>query len=1214
MAHASSSSRSSSRHHSSNNNPATSGQGSAQGLGSIYGNLGGRAVESRFSLTDQFASTRSVLDFGFDDSASSIFDAQSIYSVGTERTPSLYGHEVAATALGFAPGQVGAMLDPSAGLGSTTPLARSSSGGQQGSPWQPEEEYLGGAYSTVLEENENEDDTATIGGRDDDDCDSILTDENTPSSTPTRSKRRRRAPSSANVTVLNNGIGRDGVDGSTSSQRSMQHETTTIDELQDPLQLPVPIVSPPTNGQRYSYGATLETLFATMPPPHRTYYDLFCLAREQSPPPNGAQIRAAYYRLFRLLNSSISNGGGGDAGGANLMPAALRPYAVAYFLEIQNAFETLIDPVRRQEYNRYLDDLEDDNPISAYDDDDDDDVDIKSGTGRASSAGNANATEKTDKINTRTAYPLPQTSAFLRKHDFQTTTDLGARYTVPNIRTARVSLPTLLSVSSLDYSLKQTVRVGLPTLRRYTELGLYQLQCRIQHARLFLHDRFGTGGVEGTQGSAKSQNNRTTSARRPLPTPLPIRCGIPIVSLAASTYALSPAAAAAGSVPPIMDRYQPLLPEVLSPSRIAQLVHTRSSGCIVLGYRQEFWTSKAALSKPGNGLSPPPSVVLEIETQVLPRVAVTTRVSQSLAVPLAVRNLERKFLDHQSVSPIDTEIMMQTAEAPLFSTLPSSQLPPRFGLGLSRRMGSNGGKIFMCADSGNNWWPSSSPVSFLFAPLISPMVEVGYSMSPYELGLHTGRPLTGPADRGLKGVDVDMDTFGNVTAGSSDFRGPVQPHGTWTVSAATSGFGSLAAYVRYGRTVFLTPLWRKTPATAATTTRSGRRQHRSPQRAIRVEAELCAADRYLSDGYLAVRALAPVRWWGFRKGWTSNATAGFCSNTPASTTPPKIGLEVALSAGSGNIHFSLYWSRLGQRIKLPFLLLPSPVSDNTTTVITAVKFFAWITVAPIAIMAVREVARSFWHSIARRWTTSRATARAKRRGLTAAAAAAAAQEEVALANSDAAAALIDEDEEERAISRHRAEADELTMILASAVDAQRVLERQLRKSSALTSDDSPESDNGRRDKLIILSAKYGVALADDPDDQNGDLNRGHTRRNSTMNDLGHGRNADNLAVNAMASRNGWAPEYEVADVTAALSALVVTAGCGIDSTDSDHLFIPAGLQKGRLLGFWDPAPSYRLKQRIGRCAPGKKVLHVRYLWNGLERIAEVGDREELRLP
>ncbi|ERS99238.1 hypothetical protein HMPREF1624_04436 [Sporothrix schenckii ATCC 58251] len=1238
--------------------PPATDPGPSTGTGGIYGNLAGRASESRFSLTDQFASTRSVLDFGFDDTASSIFDAQSMLSVGTARAPSVYGYDgydaydgyeaAAAAAAAASVGGVGG-LDPFAELGSMTPTASSTGNGLQGSPWQAEEEYLGGAYSTVLEENEDQDDAATIGGgRSDANSDgNDLTDDNdTPEQTPTKQKKRSRAHSSADVTVIGGG------GGSSSSQKSPPRDAEILDELQDPLRLPVPVLPPAQRGPRSSIAA------ASAPPParipasrvHRSYYDLFCLSREQLPPPNGAQIRAAYFRLFRLLNSTVSNGSASnDPDKANLMPTALRPFAAAYFLEIQNAFETLIDPIRRLEYDRYLDDLEDNRTGDGLDDDDDDDSESEVDDGKS---GKSKMTRSSDKATTAptaptvptAAYPSPQAPAFVRKYDFQTTTDLGARYTVSGAHhRAGQLLPAAPNVASLDYSLTQSVRVGLPALRQYTEASLFQLQCRLQKARRLLHEHYGIGPEPAAQNSFKSRDGRTyyytrrhsstSSAAAAADQPLwPIRCGIPIVSLSASTYSLSTAAAAAGAVLPLGDRFQPLLPEVLGPARIAQLAHTRATGCVVLGYRQEFWSGSALANPPGSAPGPPPpSVVVDVEAEVLPRAAVTVRIAQTLQLPAATHKLERRIFGHPSNEPIHVEAMVQTGESSLFSNrllvLSPSPSLPRFGLGLSRRVGSGNGNIFLCADSGNAWWSSSSSssldsVSSVFAPLIPPMVEVGYSMSPHQLGLHAGRPLTGPADRGLKGVDIDMDTLGSVTAYSSDRRNPVSPHGTWTVSAATTGYGSAAAYLRYGRTVFLTPLGRTPPSTAASNSRRSRRQRQSPQRAVRVEAELCAADCYFSDGYLAVRALAPVRWWGLRNGWTSNATTSFRSSTPASTTPPKLGLEVALSASSGHVHISLYWSRLGQRFKLPFLLLPNPASiaasSSTSATHAAAKLFVWAAIAPVAVMAVREVARIYWRAATKQWKSSRSKARAKRRGLTGKAAATAGYEHETADDAHDAGFDFDE-EEEQAITHHRAEADELTMILASAVDAQRVLEQQMRQRSVIRSSTASDNDHHHHNELVIISAKYGVALADDPDDPD----TGHTRNDSATSGLGHGIHAASPPVTAMASRNGWAPDYEVADVTAAVSALIVTGGSGNDATDSDYLYIPAGLQKGRLLGFWDPAPNYRSKKYSDgqptaptqrRAARGKKVLHVRYLWNGLERVAEVGDRAELRLP
>lgn len=130
------------------------------------------------------------------------------------------------------------------------------------------------------------------------------------------------------------------------------------------------------------------------------------------------------------------------------------------------------------------------------------------------------------------------------------------------------------------------------------------------------------------------------------------------------------------------------------------------------------------------------------------------------------------------------------------------------------------------------------------------------------------------------------------------------------------------------------------------------------------------------------------------------------------------------------------------------------------------------------------------------------------------------------------------------VARRRAEADELTVVLATGVESRQAAAAAAAVAAAWR----------QRGGLVIASAKYGVRDA---------------------------------------------PPDEVADVTIAVAAL-------INGDDGDgRLFIPAGLRKSRLLGFWDPAP----------LSPADdKVLRVRYLWRGKERTVEVGELEELRLP
>ncbi|TQN68265.1 putative J domain-containing protein [Colletotrichum shisoi] len=132
------------------------------------------------------------------------------------------------------------------------------------------------------------------------------------------------------------------------------------------------------------------------------------------------------------------------------------------------------------------------------------------------------------------------------------------------------------------------------------------------------------------------------------------------------------------------------------------------------------------------------------------------------------------------------------------------------------------------------------------------------------------------------------------------------------------------------------------------------------------------------------------------------------------------------------------------------------------------------------------------------------------------------------------------------VARKRAAADEVASLLAGAVEARQRVERQ-------------------RGGLVVLSAKFGVK------NEGGNGGGG-----------GDGDNDDG---------GDWAAE-EVADVTLAVAALVEDGG----------LRIPAGVRKGSLLGFWDPAPLRR------------KALHVRYLWRGREGTVEVMGRDELVLP
>ncbi|KAK4188489.1 hypothetical protein QBC35DRAFT_191594 [Podospora australis] len=366
---------------------------------------------------------------------------------------------------------------------------------------------------------------------------------------------------------------------------------------------------------------------------------------------------------------------------------------------------------------------------------------------------------------------------------------------------------------------------------------------------------------------------------------------------------------------------------------------------------------------------------------------------------------------------------------------------PSFGVAASKQFST--GTMFLVADGGNwNLRPSKEctdlskfeKVSNTFVPLLEafrnpPTLEAGYAFGRHDVGLQAGQALTKPTQRGLSGLDCDFDE--NKSA-------------AWTIA---TGFtpGNVATYLRCGKDFFSSYF-------------SGSSK-KKPRNNFRAEVELAGTAQ--KDFYMAFRALK-------RLGRFSKA-----------------GLEVGVSPS--NLHLSFFYSRLGQRISLPFLVATRSRMLNP-------KLLFWSTIFPFVALAAWELYSQ------RRKKASQEVSKQK----------------------------IQKEALQKYIARRREEADELTVILATGVEPRQQLERQ-------------------RGGLVILSAKYGVKDA---------------------------------------------PFDEVADVTIAVAALV----------DGGRLVIPKGLRKGRLLGFWDPAPL------------STKILKVRYLWRGKERTVEVQGREELSLP
>ncbi|KAK4239885.1 hypothetical protein C8A03DRAFT_42509 [Achaetomium macrosporum] len=322
-----------------------------------------------------------------------------------------------------------------------------------------------------------------------------------------------------------------------------------------------------------------------------------------------------------------------------------------------------------------------------------------------------------------------------------------------------------------------------------------------------------------------------------------------------------------------------------------------------------------------------------------------------------------------------------------------SDLSSSLGLAVHRRVGPGTAFVVADADDSSLWSPKECRQLSKFSKISGglarwsdafrnpPTVEVGYSFGRHDLGMQSGQAFTKPSERGLAALDCDVDE---------------NKPGSWTVSTGLTP-GNAAAYLRYGRDLF-----------SSLTSRHSTR-HRT---GLRVEVELAGTTQH---SFVAFRALKRI---------------GRFS---------KAGLEVGLSPS--NLHLSLYWSRLGQRISLPILVSAQHKGFSRL----ATKLLFWTTVFPFAAFAAWELYRQ-----RQRQRTSSKTPASKK----------------TLNGEKDKDQVKDKEKEEETkekaqelqITRYRAEADSLTVILATGIEPHQNAQRQ-------------------RGGLVILSAKYGVADA-----------------------------------------------------------------------------------------------------------------------------------------
>ncbi|KAI5462148.1 hypothetical protein BGZ63DRAFT_206145 [Mariannaea sp. PMI_226] len=612
------------------------------------------------------------------------------------------------------------------------------------------------------------------------------------------------------------------------------------------------------------------------------YYDILCLSRHAEEI-SQQQIRRAYYRIFLLFYPDS-------------YPEHLRPIARQHFLRAQEAFETLIDPTRRAQYD----------------------------LGQLVKGQFTDGEDEVSSLSYEAAFREAMKSRL--QNGIQTSSDLGVRLDATGAGRSRGMSPwqSASHLKLLDFALSQSVSVKVPALRNVLLPQVSRLQQLTS-----LKEKGGLGALPEST----------------------IEVATPTLTVSGSVYGV------AGDLFPIptallYDRYQPLLPLTIPRRRLIQLIENKLAPLVSLRYRQEF-LNQAPRDSPEK-IHWIKSIV-ELDADALPEFSTTNRLYHHILLP-------------NRSQPTIVEASIQS----------SRHLPralPRVVLGLHQDIFHGSG--FVRIDSGDwalgarescGYFVDFSKVnpnmfSTEFPLKIVPSVELGFRTDPIMHTLTSGSSNPSINERGISGLDHELDIY---------------KEGSWAVSASATP-ASVAGFVRYSKDL-------KLPSLLSS---SGPSSPANPPSA-RLEVELCS--NTFQDRYLSLRNL-----------WSVGQFA-------------RLGFEVGVSAH--NLHVSVYWSRLGQRLSVPLLIAPQPLSSPS--------ILFWAGALPFASLAALQL-----FLLHRR---SRKSRRRTRPDLPSAASAASA-------------------------ARDRYEADSVTVLLAQPVEKRQ--KRQLAVGG-----------------LVILSARYGIPNQD----------------------------------------------------------------------------------------------------------------------------------------
>ncbi|KPM40605.1 hypothetical protein AK830_g5947 [Neonectria ditissima] len=287
------------------------------------------------------------------------------------------------------------------------------------------------------------------------------------------------------------------------------------------------------------------------------YYDILCLPRDAANLPQD-RIRRAYHRLFLLFYPDS-------------YPEHLRPIARQQFLRAQEAFEALIDPARRAQYDltRFL-----------------------------------QADDETASSNHEAAFK--EAVRHRLQNGLHTSSDLGVRLDATRTGSRRGSSSWQGGSSRLrllDFALSQSVSVDVPALR-----GLLQPQ---------------VSRLERLAATNEKKREEVEGLSQPS-----IEVATPTLTVSGSVYGVTGDLFIPTAL--LYDRYQPLLPSTIPRHRLIQLVENKLSPLVALRYRQEI-LNRAPASSPDKVQWIKTAV--EAETDILPEFSVTSRLYHHIILP-----------------------------------------------------------------------------------------------------------------------------------------------------------------------------------------------------------------------------------------------------------------------------------------------------------------------------------------------------------------------------------------------------------------------------------------------------------------------------------------------------------------------------------------------------------------------------------------------------